>query len=481
VPAMLNQIRKTIATHSMLERGDHLVVAVSGGPDSVALLRVLALLTDEFRLRLTTAHLNHGLREEEADEDEAFVRRLSDGMGIACVCKKTDIRALKEQKRRSLEEIGRDERYRFLHETAEKCGAVKIAVGHHRDDQAETVLLHLLRGSGPEGLRGILPVRDGRIIRPLVDVGRSCILAFLRREALTYRSDSSNESTLFLRNRIRNELIPGLAANYNPRLIEGLCQTAGIIRREDDYLRGVVRQIIGSFGIEPGSAEVARPVADFLVLHEAVQGRIIKCLLEGASPLQNGIGYRHIEAVLVLARRSAGRCVSLDLPFRIRVERTGGFLRISKERERRAGKRQRENPPRFEYRVEIPATIHLSEIDRTIRLEWIEKPRIREMKERPQTAFMDYECMTLPLILRNMRPGDRVAPLGTGGTKKLKDYFIDRKIAASCRGGIPLLVDAGSIIWIAGERISERVRVTEKTRKVLKAEIVVSGKPSEMI
>jgi tRNA(Ile)-lysidine synthase len=480
---MLNQIRKTIETYSMLERGDHLVVAVSGGPDSVALLRALALLTDEFRLRLTTAHLNHGLREEEADEEEAFVRRLSDGMGIACICKKTDIRALKEGKRRSLEEIGREERYRFLQETAEKYGAVKIAVGHHRDDQAETVLLHLLRGSGPEGLRGILPVRDGRIIRPLLDVGRSDILAFLGREGLTYRSDSSNESLLFLRNRIRNELIPGLAANYNPRLIEGLCQTAGIIRREDDYLRGVVRQIIRRWGIDPGSEEVTLPVADFLVLHEAIQGRIIKCLLEGAAPLRNGIGYRHIETVLVLARRPAGRSVSLDLPFRIRAERKGDILRIRKEGERRARRndRERKNPPRFEYRVEIPVTIHLREIDRTIRLEWIEKPQIREMKDRPETAFMDYECMTLPLILRNMRPGDRVAPLGTGGTKKLKDYFIDRKIAAPCRGEIPLLVDAGSIIWIAGERISERVRVTEKTRKVLKAEIVVSGKPSEMI
>jgi len=477
VPAMLNQIRKTIETHSMLERGDHLVVAVSGGPDSVALLRVLALLADEFQLRLTAAHLNHGLRKEEADRDEAFVRRLSAGMGIACICKKMDIRALQEGKGQSLEEIGREERYRFLHETAEQCGAVKIAVGHHRDDQAETVLHHLLRGSGTAGLRGILPVRDGRIIRPLLDVGRAVILEFLRREGLAYMTDSSNESPLFLRNRIRNELIPELVAHYNPQLIGGLCQTAGIIRREDDYLRGVVRQIIGRWGIAPGCEEVALPLPDFLALHEAIQGRIIKCLLEGAAPWRNGIGYRHIEAVLILARRAGGRCVSLDLPFRIRVERERGILRIRREEERGG----RKTPPRFEYRVEVPATIHLSEIDRTIRLEWIEKPLLGEMKNRQETAFMDYECMTPPLILRNMRPGDRVEPLGTGGTKKLKDYFIDRKIAARRRGEIPLLVDAGSIVWIAGERISERVRVTGRTKKVLKAEIVVLGKPSEMI
>jgi tRNA(Ile)-lysidine synthase len=480
---MLNQVRKTIDIHSMLKRGDHLVVAVSGGPDSVALLHILALLTNEFQLRLTTVHLNHGLREAEADGEEAFVRRLSADMGIACVCKTVDIRALQKGNRRSLEEIGREERYRFLHETAEQCGAVKIAVGHHRDDQAETVLLHLLRGSGMEGLRGILPVRDGRIIRPLLEVGRAEILEFLRSEGIMYMTDSSNESALFLRNRIRNELIPELKSRYNPQLIEGLCRMAGIIRREDDYLRDVVRQIVGRWGIAPGFDDVAFPLTDFRALHEAIQGRIIKCLLEGAAPSRNGIGYRHIEAVLVLARRTGSRCVSLDLPFRIRVERERDIMRIRKMVVQRVGKRgpERKTPPRFEYKVEIPATIHLDEIDRTIRLEWIEKPRFWEMKDRPETAFMDYECMNLPLILRNMRPGDRVEPLGTGGTKKLKDYFIDRKIAASRRSEIPLLVDAGSIVWIAGERISERVRVTERTRRVLKGEIVVSGKPSEMI
>ncbi len=187
----------------------------------------------------------------------SLYRRLSAGMGIDCICKKVDIHALQEGKGRSLEEIGREERYRFLDETAEQCGAVKIAVGHHRDDQAETVLHHLLRGSGAAGLRGMLPVRDGRIIRPLLDVGRAAILEFLRREGLAYMTDSSNESPLFLRNRIRNELIPELVAHYNPRLIGGLCQTAGIIRREDDYLRGVVRQIIGRWGIVPGCVEVA--------------------------------------------------------------------------------------------------------------------------------------------------------------------------------------------------------------------------------
>ncbi|MCE5263190.1 MAG: tRNA lysidine(34) synthetase TilS [Deltaproteobacteria bacterium] len=465
----------------MLEPGDRLVVAVSGGPDSVALHRLLSLLSDEYRLHLTAAHLNHGLRKGEADEEEAFVRGLCDGMGIACICKRVDMRALRARKRGSLEEVCREERYRFLAETAEKCGAGKIAVGHHRDDQAETVLLHLLRGSGPEGLRGILPVREGRIIRPLLEVGRSDILAFLAAEGLPYRIDSSNASPLFLRNRIRNELIPRLAAVYNPRLVEGLCHTAGIIRQEDDYLRGVVRRTLRNMGIPENGEEVALPVADFCALHEAIQGRIIKALLEAATPEGNAIGYRHIGAVLALAHEPGHRPATLDLPFRIRIEREGGMLRIRREKERKARKRKNEAPPRFEYPVDIPATIHLREIGRSVKVAWTEKPRLREMKQRPAVAFMDFESMTPPLVLRNMRPGDRVALLGSGGTRKLKDYFIDRKIAADRRGSIPLLADAGSIVWIAGERICERVRVTGKTRKVLRAELVDSVEPSEII
>ncbi len=473
--AMLNQVRQTIESHSMLKRDDRLVVAVSGGPDSVALLHILARLRHEYRLHLTMAHLHHGLRTGEADRDEAFVRRLSAEMGIACVCRRADVRALQRKSGRSLEETGREERYRFFQEAAERCGAVKIAVGHHRDDQAETVLLHLLRGSGLGGLRGILPVRDGRIIRPLLDVGRKEILEFLRNEGIPYMTDSSNESIMFLRNRIRNELIPELTSRYNPRLIEALCRMADLFRREDDYLREVVRQTISGWTAGENIANVAIPVAEFIALHEAIQGRIVKCLLESAAPSQNGIGCRHVESVLMLARREDCRCLSLDLPFGIVVERERNILRIRKTGERRVGRKriEKKTPPGYEYKVEIPATVYLDEIGLAVRLEWSAKPKQNEMMRRPEIAFMDYDRMVLPLVLRNMRPGDRISPLGLGGTKKLKGYFIDRKIAATRRSEIPLLVDAESIVWIGGERISERVRVTEKTRRVLKAGIVV--------
>jgi tRNA(Ile)-lysidine synthase len=187
-----------------------------------------------------------------------------------------------------------------------------------------------LRGSGLEGLKGIVPVREGRIIRPLLHIGREEILEFLNREGLPYIMDSSNANLHFLRNRIRHQLIPELTARYNPAIVRGLSHTAEIIRREDDYLQAAVRQVLIRWGVVPGEADMLLPLADFIDLHEALQGRVIKCLLGSAAPSGKGIGYRHVEAVLALARLSRRRKASLDLPGLIRVEKEGGVLKIGR-------------------------------------------------------------------------------------------------------------------------------------------------------
>jgi tRNA(Ile)-lysidine synthase len=467
---MLKQIIRTIETHAMLAQGDHVVVAVSGGPDSVALLHVLVRLTDAYRLRLTVAHLNHGLRGAEADGDEVFVRDLASGLGIPWVSRKADISRLRSGKGRSLEEIGREERYRFLQETAAACGAARIALGHHRDDQAETILLNLIRGSGTEGLCGMPPVRDGgRIIRPLLEVGREEIVAFLSRQGAGYRTDSSNRDSLFLRNRVRNGLMPLLQREFNPRLGEGLSRTAGILRREEGYLQGVLRDTLESWGIHPGCREAVVPLERFERLHEALQARAVKWLLEEVSALGQGFTCRHVEAVLGLSRHRQGYA-SLDLPARVRVLREGGALRFRQEGENL--RRAQPAPAGFQYAVAIPGTVHLREIGRTVRLEWADKPDPARMGESPGTVFMDYDAMRPPLTLRSMRPGDRVAPLGLGGTKKLQDYFVDRRIPRSLRGQVPLLADARSILWIVGGQISEGVRVTGGTQRVVRAQIL---------
>jgi tRNA(Ile)-lysidine synthase len=472
---LLKNVQKTIENFSMLDRGDHVLVAVSGGPDSVVLLKVLSLLAVEYRLRLTVAHLNHGLRGGDADNDETFVRQLSEEMGIECITRKVDIRALQKGRGRSLEEIGREERYRFLDEAAYTCGAGKIATGHHMDDQAETVILNLIRGSGTEGLKGIPPVRDQRIIRPLLYSAKKDIQTFLHREGMPYIQDSSNLEPLFLRNRIRNELLPQLTASYNPRINHGLCQTAEILRREDGYLQSVIRQILLKWDVLHGRPEMFIPLAEFMDLHEALRARIIKTLLESLMPFETGISYRHIASVMNLCHSSQQRTVSLDLPCRICVEKTVSTLWIKKliDRPARQGDRKEQaSSPGFTCTVVVPCVVSIPQIGKSIRFTFVSNTDDERVRQSPQIAYLDYEKTSPPLILRNQMPGDRIQSLGMKGTKKLHDYFIDRKVPFSFRKDIPLLMDAKSVIWIAGQTISERVKVSEQTKKVLKAEMV---------
>lgn len=473
---LLKHVRKTIESFSMLTQGDHVLVAVSGGPDSVALLKILSLLAVEYRLRLTVAHLNHGLRGNEADNDEDFVRRLSEQMGVDCITRKVDIRSLQKGRGGSLEEVGREERYLFLDEVANGCGAGKIATGHHMDDQAETVILNLIRGSGPEGLKGIPPVRNRRIIRPLLYAPKKDIQTFLYHEGIPHIQDSSNADPLFLRNRIRNQLLPEWTTHYNPRIMNGLCQTAEILRREDEYLQSVVQQILLKWDILPGHSDLLLiPLADFMDLHEALRARIIKNLLESFLPSEMGIGFRHVMSVMNLCHSTRQRTVSLDLPCRICVEKNMNTLRIKKDLHRPVrtrGRKEQSNSAGFSYLVVVPGVVPLHRMGQFIRFAFVKSPSKESIGECPQIAYLDYEKTYPPLILRNHRPGDRIIPLGMRGTKKLHDYFIDRKVPFSYRNDIPLLVDAKSVIWIAGQAISERVKITEQTKKVLKAEMV---------
>ena len=471
----VQKVKQTIDRAAMLSRGDHVLVAVSGGPDSIALLRVLILLSPAYRLRLTTAHLNHGLRGAEAQEEEEFVLRVSRESGIPCICKTLDIRSLQRGSGRSIEEVGRVERYRFFNDAADRCGAQKVATGHHRNDQAETLLINLIRGSGLEGMKGIAPVRN-RIIRPLFDVGRDEIDDFLRAEGLRYVVDSSNCDPRYLRNRIRNVLLPDLAACYNPRIVPALCRLAHIIRRDDDYLRETADRTLQEWGMAPATREAALPLDSFLQLHEAIQGRIVKSLLDAAIPAGRGVTLNHVEAVLNLAARpvSHGR-ISLDLPGLICVEKEAGMLRIIRKVARRTRQDKSGSQPavrEYRYPVDVPGSVYIPEIDRHIHTEVVEHPGPLVIHDNPRVAFLDYRQISPPLFVRNFRPGDRFLPLGMVATKKVKSYFIDRKIPRELREGVPLLVDTRSVIWIAGEAISDRVKISPETERVVRVEMV---------
>lgn len=466
---MIKKVKEAIKKYHMLESGESVVVAVSGGPDSIALLKVLETLSDEYGLTLITAHLNHGLRVE-ADREAQFVREISKEMGIKFECKTVDINFLRKGTGKSIEDSSRDVRYHFLNDIAKTYHAHKIALGHHLNDQVETVLINFLRGSGPGGLKGMLPARDSLYIRPLLYVNRTEILSFLEFHKIQFIRDMSNAEEIYLRNRIRHLLIPELKTKYNTKLEENLSNMAEIMRLEDDYMKTLTGKILSEWGAEPDSNDEVRiRISKLRIYHEAVQGRIIRNILRRSTPNGQGIGYAHIKAVQDLAYSNypSGH---LNLPYNTTVRREYDFLFFSRGRKFERNIVQEKCDQVF-YEVTLPGSVNIAESGKIIKFNFVDPP-VQIKSNRQDIVFMDYDKIRFPLIIRAGKPGDRIQPLGMKGTKKIKSFFIDEKIPLNCRKDVPLLLDKESVLWIAGMRISERVKITKKTNRILKVEIV---------
>jgi tRNA(Ile)-lysidine synthase len=479
---MINKVRKYIRKYDLFQKGDRVIVGVSGGADSMALLSVMNRLKDELGIDLVVSHLNHGLRDRESDDDCEWVKRTSDALGLSFLSKKIDVGELSQQTGMSLEDTARRERYAFFYQLLQDIPANRIALGHQFHDQAETVMLNLLRGAGARGLRGIMPIRDHVLVRPLLGIKRDEILAYLEKEKIDYREDESNQSELFLRNRVRHELLPYMK-KYNPQIEGRLHSLAETMRIENDYLEEQISAILKRWEVGLESEEIVILIEDFQNLHEAMQRRVIKSILESRSQEQNGIGQTHITAVIDLARDGhVGQ--KLSLPFTTEVLRTYNQLVFKKQIHRRSKERalhDRENsqdiglkdlcPGLFEYPVsKIPDEIEIKEAGTRLRLTTT-GPMLYDFKA-PISACIDYDKIEFPIIIRNIRPGDRFLPLCMTGSKKIKSFFIDRKIPRELRQRVPLLVDRKAILWIAGMAISDRVKVTTSTSTCLKIEII---------
>ncbi len=468
---MLDRVRKTIRAHGMLQRGDHVLAGVSGGADSVALLAVLQRLGPCCGVTLTAAHFNHGTRAGESDRDEAFVRALCKVRGIPLLT--GALGTARRARGLSVEDFLRRERYAFLESARRKSGADRIALGHQKGDQAETVLMNIIRGSGVGGLAGIPPVRDGgRLIRPLIDCSPREIVAYCRREGLPFVTDSSNADERFLRNRIRRSLLPELERRFNPAIVDSLCRLAEVVRQEDGYMSEEARK-----ALEPwprGASGASIPLAGLVVLHPALRRRIVLEIVRGLAGPDCAVGLDHVQSVLNLAggARTGG---SLDLPGRLLVRKSYGrleFVRGGTPDRRQRGERPGEGPAgAFRVAVPVPGTIRIEQLGLRMRFRVLRRPPSSPAAT-ARTAYLDLERVCGPLVVRSASPGDRIQPLGMKGSRKLSRLFIDEKIPRDRRNRFPLLADDVSILWVPGLRLSERARVDGGTRRVLKVEII---------
>lgn len=447
--ALLDKVRQTVEEHRLFERGDKVVVAVSGGPDSTALLLTLAALSPEYDLDLIVAHLNHMFRGEEAEADARWVEDLACRLNLPFVREDADVPALIRSTGMTVEQAGRVARYRFYERVAHAVGATRVAVGQTLDDQAETVLIHLLRGAGLTGIAGIRPKRQvpyGYVVRPLLNVTRAETEACCAAAGLTPRRDPYNEDLAYLRNRIRHRLLPWLADNINPRIKELLAQAAAIWQEEDNYLADCARTAYREVAREEeGALALARERLAALPL--ALQRRVVRLAYATLSGEDTrDLAFEHTRALLELA---AGGGQALDLPHGVRAERVGTDLVLSQRKER-------EPVTPFGYSLAVPGVTVIPELGCAVHVIIEGKPAPYPSGSLVASADFDYNEAGPQLFARNRRAGDWFCPRGLKGRKKLSDFFIDAKVPRSERDRVLIIATPDNVIWVVGMREDAR-------------------------
>jgi tRNA(Ile)-lysidine synthase len=443
---VLALVRDTIRRHAMLAGGEVVLVAVSGGADSTALLDLLLALAPQWGLRLHVLHVDHGLREDSAADAE-FVRALGRRLGVPVEATRVSV-----VRRGSLEEAARVARYGALEDYADRIGAQRIALGHTADDQAETVLMRLLEGTGVRGLAGIPPVR-GRLIRPLIAARRAALVAWLARGGLEWREDPTNRDLKFLRNRIRHEVLPLLAAAHDADVVPALARVAGRAREMVTALEQVAAVELARLATDQGPQALTLPRAALAALPQPVAAEVLRqaaARLGSRAPLR---AWAHRGLARLLASPPPRR------PFRVgglALEVSGPLVRIG-----------RQLPVSLATRVvPVPGTLVLPEIGRALHARIVPADGYEVPREAMRAAF-DADAVGAPLVVRGRRVGDRLQPFGAAGARRLKTLFIDAKVPRWERARRPVVVAAGVIIWVAGLRRSATAPVTADTRRVL--------------
>ena len=444
--SFISRIGDTINRNALFAPGDSLVVAVSGGADSSALLDILLKLPD-YRLIITVAHLNHSLRGAEADGDEEFCRTLATRYCVPFVSRRLDVKALASERKLNLEDAGRLARIAFLDEVKVERGAKVVVLAHHADDQAETFLMRLLRGAGMTGLSAMAYHNERGYVRPLLDVRRKEIEQYLRDNGLAWREDSTNTDTSFLRNRIRHELIPVLK-EYNPAIVASLAGTALLLRGDDQLLEEMTSELCATTCHRGEGGEMFCSVRQLRSFDSARRSRILRYLFKQVSGTLQGFSRRHLDRLHGMIDGSAPN-VRLKLPSGVLVVREYDQLRCGLDKQ---------GTPNLDYEVRITGAGRYQLPDGTL-LD-VGEEALSNHELATHVAAISTIMVPFPWLVRRFRPGDRMSPLGMNGTKKIKNIFIDRKIPADVRARTPLLLCGEEVIWVAGICLSERCRVT---------------------
>ena len=460
--ALEQRVINFVQQHKLLSNGDKLVVAVSGGADSVCLLHILVQLRAKLGLKLHVAHLNHQLRGAESDSDTRYVSDLAHKLGVPATIEERDVAAYHANKGGSLEEAAREVRYSFLSQVANKVNASKVAVGHNRDDHVETILMHILRGAGTAGLCGLqpssaLPGESGiqlEIVRPLLEITRQETLDYCQRYNLAPRSDSSNTSFSFLRNRVRLELLPVLRS-YNPSIDKALLRLADIAGDDISFIEEQASSLWKSLTKEEDEA-IYLDINKTVALPRAIQRQVFRKAVKQLRGNIKDIEADHIEAMVDFLSKPAGK--RLCLPDGLTLSTEYGRLILASDQASLCPL----PPIKGVSNIKVPGETDLPG--------WRIKTDIMQEaigEDNGLVASLDANKVGKKLTVRKRRPGDRFQPLGMSQTKKLQDFMVDSRIPGSWRDRVPLLCSGEQILWVVGWRIDDRFKITDNTKDVL--------------
>jgi tRNA(Ile)-lysidine synthase len=482
---LANLVREAIQKQQMLRPGQRVAVAASGGADSLALLLLLLEIRDPLGVVLSVAHFNHKLRGKSSDTDERFVAKLAARHELVFHVERADVRALAEREKANLEATSRRCRYAFFAKLIADGHVDCVAVAHTQDDQAETVLAHIFRGTGLKGLAGIHP-KTGQIMRPLLDFRRSALRLYLKSHKQRWREDSTNRDTSRLRARIRKQLLPLLKKKFQPRIVEHLSTLAQLAREDSSWLDSAATQRVDAFcKFQPGVARI--PVTLLLhppagessipvqnaddTLNTAMAKRMVRTIVQKLKPRAGQLTLQHVEAILQLAQRGkTGK--SLPLPGALQVQRVRETLVFSVASPREA---EHSEPARqFEHAVDLESASvgalvrlpHLGCVFRFTAIDWVTQRR----ETRPTGAVLDRALLRSPVVLRNWRAGDVFQPLGHHKAHKLKHLLSDKRIDPQERDGWPVLTSGGVLVWARGFPAAKEFAASERTQ----AGIVIS-------
>ena len=461
---IFHKIQKTIDKFRMLEKGDKVLIAFSAGPDSSALLFLLNELRQKYKISLCACHVNHMLRGKEAGSDEREAKRICRKLKIPCSIVKKNIKKLKKRGE-SIEESARRIRYEALMDVAQEFNADKIALGHNKNDQVETILLRIIRGAGEDGLKGIPPVRDLRpglkLIRPLIEVKRQEIEKYLNSRKFKPRIDSSNFNVRFLRNRVRHELIPELK-KLNPKIEDNLLKIAQLAKGNSDYIRLNTHSILKQVSTKLPHA-IRIDLDKLLVYPKVLCNYVLREAIKTIMGEFKNINYSNLEEIHKIINSRRANLV-LCLPYGLKMEKEYNSLFI-----KRAGpsKTPAKNNGNY-YIFKQEGEFRIPEIGKTICIDYIgQSYKTLPKFDDSSIIYLNADEIKFPLLLRTRNKGDRFFPFGMKKAKKLKDFFIDEKIPLRKRNRISVLADdAGRILWIVGYRRSNIGVIDKHTNRI---------------